>query len=89
MAKMYLFKAGATLYISHKCDKDSYLNTATPPYKNDQLKYCIECNMLFLSEICFQNHVTIKLKGKLVCQWRQECRNCSYKVTAYSNHEYT
>ena len=28
------------------------------------------------------------MKGKLVCQWRQVCRNCSYLVTFNSKPEY-
>jgi len=27
------------------------------------------------------------VKGKLICQWRKVCRNCSYLVTADSKHE--
>ena len=40
-------------------------------------KYCRICNRRFLSEKCFQTNLTLKVKGKLVCQWRQICRNCS------------
>jgi len=35
----------------------------------------------------FQDHLTLKLKGKLVCQWRQVSQNCSYTVTANSKLE--
>jgi len=47
----------------------------------------ITCNRRFLSEKFFQNHLTLKVKGKLRCHWRQGCRNCSYFVTADSKHE--
>ena len=63
------------------------LCTATPPYTKDRSNYCATCNRCFLSEICFQNHLTHKVKGKLVCQWRQVCRNCSFTATGDNNHE--
>jgi len=40
-----------------------------------------------LSNKCFQNHLTLKVEGKLVCHWRQLCRNCSYLVTGDSKYE--
>jgi len=88
MAKKYICSGCDTLYDNkHKCDKVCSPCTATPPCTKDQAKYCSTCNRRFLSEKCFQNHLTLKVKGKLVCQWRQVCRNCSYLVTAYSKHE--
>ena len=88
MAKRYVCNGFDTLYDkTHKCDKVSSLCTATPPCTKDEIKYCVSCNRRFLSEKCFQNHLTLKVKGKLVCQWRQLCRNCSYSVTADSRHE--
>ena len=63
------------------------LCTATPPCTKDQPKYCCTCNRWFLSEKCLQNHLILKVKGKLVCQWRQVCRNCSYLVKSDSKHE--
>jgi hypothetical protein len=88
MAKRYICNACDTLYDNaHKCDKACYLCTATPPCTKDQKKYCGPCNRWFLSEKCLENHLTLKVKGKLVCQWRQVCRNCSFKVTFGSKHE--
>jgi len=88
MARKYICNACDTLYDnSHKCDKACSLCTATPPSFKDQSKYSGTCNRCFLSEKCFQNHLTLKVKGKLVCQWRQVCRNCSYTVTTDSKHE--
>ena len=58
------------------------------PWTKDQTKYCGICNERYLSETCFQNHLTFIMKGKLVCQWRQLCRNCSYLVTGDSKHEF-
>ena len=88
MAKKYICSGCDTLYDNkHKFDKVCSPCTATPPCTKDQAKYCSTCNRRFLSEKCFQNHLTLKVKGKLVCQWRQVCRNCSYLVTAYSKHE--
>jgi hypothetical protein len=50
-----------TLYmIKHKCDKVCCLCSATPPCIKDRSKYCT-CNRYFLSEKCFQNHVTQSL----------------------------
>jgi len=31
--------------------------------------------------------IWLKVKGKLVCQWRQVCRNCSFTVNGDSKHE--
>ena len=88
MAKRYICNGCDTLYdYTHKCDKVCSLCTATPPCTKDQAKYCATCNRWFLSEKCFQNHLILKVKGKLVCQWRQVCRNCSYLVTCDSKHE--
>jgi len=72
---------------THKCDKVCSLCTATPPCTKDQSKYCCTCNRWFLGKKCFQIHLILKVKGKLVCQWRQVCRNCSYLVTSDSKHE--
>jgi len=68
MAKKYICNACDTLYdFTHKCDKVCSLCTATPPCFKDRAKYCATCNRWFLSEKCFQNHLTLKVKGKLVC----------------------
>jgi len=64
----------------HKCDKACSLCTVMPPCTKDQTKYCA-CNTWYLGDKYFQNHLTHKVKGKLVCQWRQVCRNCSFLVT--------
>jgi len=78
MAKMYICKRYDTLYDkTHKYDKFCSLCKATPPSTKDHAKDCNACNRRFLSEKCFQNHLTLKVKGKLVCQWRQVCRNCN------------
>jgi hypothetical protein len=53
------------------------LCTATPP--------CTK--QAFLSAKCFQNSLTLKVKGRLVCQWRQVCRTCNFTVSADSKHE--
>jgi hypothetical protein len=49
--------------------------------------YCDTCNRWFLSETCFQNDLILKMKVKLICQWRQVCRNCTCLVTSDSKHE--
>ena len=78
MAKQYVCNGCDTLYyFTYKCDKVCSLCTATPPCTKDQNKYCGTCNRRPLSEKCFQNHLTLKVKCKVVCQWRQVCRNCS------------
>ena len=83
MAKQYIRNGCDTIYgKTRKCDKVCSPFTATPPCPKDQTKYCGTCNRWFLSEKCFQNQVTLKVKGKLFCQWRQECRNRNYLVTA-------
>jgi len=88
MAMMYICNACDTLYdFTHKCDKACSLCTPTPPCFKDRSNYCATCNTWFLSEKCFQNILTLKVKGKLVCQWRQVCRNCSFTVTGDNKHE--
>jgi len=88
MTKRYICNACDTLYDNtQKCDKASSLCTATPPCTKNVPNYCASCNRLFLSEKCFQNHLTHKVKGKLVCQWRQVWRNCSFTVTGDNKHE--
>ena len=88
MAKRYICNACDTLYdFTHKCDKACSLCTTTPPCTKDESKYCGTCNRWFLSAKCFQNHFVLKVKGKLVCQWRQVCRNCSFLVTCNNKHE--
>ena len=73
------FVTRVTLYDNtKKCDKACSLCTCTPSCTKDQTMYCGTCNRWFLSEKCFQNHLVLKLKGKVVCQWRQVCRNCSF-----------
>jgi hypothetical protein len=88
MAKKYICNGCDTLNDkTNKCDKVCSLCSATPPCTKDQVKYCGTCNRHFLSETCFRNHVTLKVKGKLVRQWRQVCRHCSYLVTSDNKHD--
>jgi len=70
MAEKYVCDACDTLYDqTHKCDSLLVVCSYTTLYEIS--KYCSTCNRWFLSEKCFQNHLTLKVKGKLVCQWRQ------------------
>ena len=80
MERKYICNRCDTLYENiHKCDKVSSLCTPTPLCTKYQTKQCGTCNRRFLSEKCFQNHLILEVKGKLVCQWRQVCLNCSYR----------
>jgi len=89
MAKRYICDAFDTLYdFKHECDKACFLCTATAPSSKDQSKYSSTCNRCFLSEKCFQNYLTLIENGKLVCQWRQVCRNCSYTVNSDPKREW-
>ena len=59
-----------TLYDkTHKCDRVCSVCIAKAHCTKVQTKHCDTCNRRFLSEKCFQNHLTLKMKGKLVCQW--------------------
>jgi hypothetical protein len=88
MAKKYMCEACDSLYDNtHSCDKKCSQCTATPPCIKDLSKYCGICNRWFLSEKCFQNHLVLKQKGKLVCQWKQIYRKCNYTVRTDSKHE--
>jgi hypothetical protein len=87
-AKKNMCEACDTLYDNtHKCDKTCSRCTATPPCVKDRSKYCGTCNRWFLCEKCFQNHLVLKKKCKLVCQRKQICRKCNFSVTANSKHE--
>ena len=88
MAKRYFCNACDTLYdFTHKCDKACSLGTTKPPCIKDETTYCVTCKRWFLSEKSFQNHLVLKVKGKIVCQWRHVCRNCSFVVTCNNKHE--
>ena len=88
MAKKLICNGCDTLYDkTHKCENVCSLCTATPPCTKGQSNYCGTCIRLFLSQKCFQNYLILKVKGRLVYQWRQVCRNCSYLVTCDSKHE--
>jgi len=88
MAKQYICSGCDTLYnFIYKCDKVSSPCTASSPCTKDQTKHCTTCNRRFLSEKRFQNHLSLKVKGKLYFHWRQVCRNCSYLVTDDSKQE--
>jgi hypothetical protein len=79
MVKKYICDACDTLYYkTHKCNKICSLCTSTLPSTKDQPGYCNTCNRSFLSEKCFQNNLTISVKGKAVYQWRQVCRKCNF-----------
>jgi len=74
MAKKSICNGCDTLYDNtQKCYKICSLYTATPPCTKDQSKYCSTFNRRLLSEKCFQNHLTLKVKGNLVYQWKQVC----------------
>jgi hypothetical protein len=88
MGKRYICKACDALYDkTHTCDKACSLYTATQPCTKGHSKHCDTCNRSFLSEKCFQNPLNLKVKRKLVCQWRQVCRNCNFLITTDSKHE--
>jgi hypothetical protein len=88
LAKKCICNACDALYDkTHTCNKACFLCTATPPCTKGHSKNCDTCNRSFLSEKCSRNHQTLKAKGKLVCQWRQVCRNCNFLVTSGSKHE--
>ena len=88
MAKKYICNVCDALYdFTHKCDKTCSLCTNQPPCTKDKTQYCSTCNRWFLREKCFQNHLVLRVKGKLVCHWRQVCRNCNVLVTSDNKHE--
>jgi hypothetical protein len=85
VAKRHIYNACDALYdYTHTCDKACSLCTATPPCTNRSVM--IHATGLF-SVKSVQNHLTLNAKGKLVCQWRQVCRNCNFLETSNSKHE--
>ena len=88
MAKRDICNGCYTLYdYTHKYDKVCYQCTATPTCTKGQTKHFDTCTRRFLSKKRFRSHLTLKVKGNLVCQWRKVCRNCSYTVTIDSKDE--
>ena len=88
MAKLHIYNGCDTLHDkTHKCDNISSLCTDRNPCTKNQAKYCSTRNRRFLSEKCFQNHLTLKVKDKLVFQWRKLWRNCSYLETGDYRHD--
>jgi len=74
MAKKYICNVCDTLYgFTNKCDRVYCLCTA----KSLRTKDCVTSNRWFLSGKCFQKHLALKTKGKLVRQLRHVCRNYS------------
>jgi len=81
MAKRYISTTCETFYEStHNCDKAWTLCTAKPPYFKNQ---CIVLHVTGSSWL--KNHLTLKAKGKVACQWGQVCWNCSFTVKGDSN----
>jgi hypothetical protein len=88
VAKNYLCNGCVASYDStYKCGKVCSLYTATPPCIKDQSKNCSTYNRRILREEYFQNHLTHNVKVKLVSQWWQVCRTCSYLVNGDWKHE--
>jgi hypothetical protein len=88
MAKRFICNACDTLYDkTHNCKNACSLCTAVSNCTKGIEKYCGTCNRTFASETCFQNHVTLKVQNKLVCQWKRVCRTCSVIVSGSKRHE--
>jgi len=88
MAKSYTCNACDPFHDkTHKFDRFRSVFTATRHSFENQSNYCATCNTLFLSEKYYRNNSTLKVKGKLVCQWRQVYRNYNFTVTIDSKHE--
>jgi hypothetical protein len=89
MCNKYIWNACDMLYdFKNKFETACFLCTATPPCNNSHSNYCDTCNRTSLAEKCSQIHLTLRVKSKLVCEWRQVCRNCSFLVTSDSKHEF-
>ena len=58
-------------------DNACSLLTPTPPCTKFQSMNCDTCNRSFLSDKCYQNHLTLTVKSQLVRDCRRVCRNCS------------
>jgi hypothetical protein len=77
MGKKFICEACDTMYDkTHKCKYACSLCTVSPPCSKGTERYCDACNRTFVSDTCFQNHVTLKVQNKLVCQWKRACRSC-------------
>jgi Tfp pilus assembly protein PilX len=85
MCKKYICNGCDTFYDrTHTCDKTCALCTAVSPCTKDE--YCATCNRTFLNKRCFQDHKTLNMRGKLVCQWKSICRKCRHTVTTDNKH---
>ena len=88
MAKRHICDACDALYDrTDNCDKVCSLCIATPPCTKTRCKHCDTCKRSFLSDTCFQNHLPLRVKAKLVCAWKQVCKTCSLLVTSDRKHE--
>ena len=38
--------------------------------------------------MCFEKHIKLRVKGMLVCQWRQICPKCNFSITIDFKHEW-
>jgi hypothetical protein len=47
------------------------------PCTKGQSSYCDTCIRSFLSDKCYQNRLTVRVKIKLFSEYKQVCRNCS------------
>jgi hypothetical protein len=62
MAKKVCNVCDALYDHTHKCDKACSVYTATPPCTKGQSKHFDTCNRFFISDTCYQNHLTLKVK---------------------------
>ena len=58
-------------------DNACFLSLPRPACTKFQSMYCDTCNRSFLSDKCYQNHLTLTVKSKLVFECRRVCRICS------------
>ena len=87
MAKWYICNAYGTLYGKTQAWQSFLLVYGYSTLYERSVSVLWYMQQEVLSVKCFQNNLTHKVKGKLICQWRQVCRNCSFAVTGDSKLE--
>ena len=84
MAKRYICNACDTLFeFTHKYDSLLPMFSDYPVLKIGQI-IVLHATGGFSVRNVFRI-IWLKVKGKLVCQWRQICRNCSFTVIVIEN----
>ena len=67
----------------HRCKKDACVGCqAKTKCKKDESKRCSQCNRMFVSELCLQNHYKNGL-----CRYLKACKECGKTFHSFNEHK--